>query len=321
MVLEHHQVSDSLAAPNGPGTSATRGKARRIPKAHGTLNFFACADQKYEDFAPIYIASCLWSNPGVTVEVGVEDVDQFMSVHGAAVAVVRNHCGWNSFLIRRGEFWRPNGERMLPNSVRYITTPLIASDYVYIGDIDIIVLEPDILGSHLEHMSRTGLPFSNSIRTRSKRLTGLHFTRYDALYPLPDYSDLHDVKMNDEMLLTTLVRRKTGDFPPDIGNFRPLHGIHVSPHRPPRSEFHDGLKKRAAVRMKGWDWGAGKHLPKWKAFRSTDMFREMEPHLSERIAESITQIDELEPLKMESHHRKVAEPVAQIDKVESSDWM
>jgi hypothetical protein len=278
---------------------------------------FACADRNYEDFAPIFIASCLWSNPGVSVEIGVEDVDQFMSVHGATVAPIRDHFGPNSFLIRKGEFWRPNGAPIMPHSVRFLTTPLVVTDYVYIGDIDIVVLGGNILGRHLRNMARTGLPFSNSMRKGSKKLTGLHFTRYDALYPLPD--DSYDIKKNDETLLTILVRRKAGDFSPNLRGCS-LHGIHVSPNRPPRSEFHSTERNRTTVRLKGWDWNADAYIPRWKQFRISEMFKEMEPHLSERLAKTVTQLDEFEPLRLGSHKR-TAETVTQIDEVESADWL
>lgn len=49
--------------------------------------------------------------------------------------------------------------------------------YVYIGDIDMLICEehPTLLESHIEHMNKTRLPFSNGIRKNSARLTGLHF--------------------------------------------------------------------------------------------------------------------------------------------------
>jgi hypothetical protein len=248
-----------------------------------------------------------------------------MSVHGATIAPIRGQFGANSFLIRKGEFWRSNGAPVWPNAVRFVTTPLTVSDYVYIGDIDIVVLGPDILGRHLKHMSRTGLPFSNAIRTGSKRLTGLHFTRYDALYPLPEHADLND--RLDEMMLTTLVRRKIGEFPSSIRRFRPLHGIHVSPNRPPQSEFHGKHRDRTTVRVKGWDWDADKYIPLWRKFRVTEMFKQMEPHLSTRLAKTAIQLDEFEPLRMENHKRpaegspRSGQTVAQIGEFEAADWL
>jgi len=49
--------------------------------------------------------------------------------------------------------------------------------YVYVGDIDMLICEenPSLLESHINHMNKTGLLFSNGIRKNSTRLTGLHF--------------------------------------------------------------------------------------------------------------------------------------------------
>jgi len=83
--------------------------------------------------------------------------------------------------------------------------------------------------------------------------------------------------------LTHLVRRKIGDFPLEIERFRPLHGIHASPNRSPYLEYKDGKKVPG--------WGVKPYLSEWRRFRKTEFFKEMEPHLSERIEETIGKID------------------------------
>jgi hypothetical protein len=247
-----------------------------------SLNVFTCANAKYEDFAPIFIASCLWSNPATVVEIGVENIHAFRIKHGPALSVLSDNYGSAAFLIRPADWVTPKGRRILPNSVRFLTTPEIKSEYVYIGDIDIITLQKDIRSIHLAHMARTGLPFSNSVRPGTRRLTGLHFTRFDAQYPLAPHDDLVGVRISDEMLLYRLVERKHGPIP-ETPFFRPVHGIHVSPNRASAGDVRKGRR--------GPGWGIVRHRAKWIEFRATDAFRQLERYLSDRIRAIVAEID------------------------------
>ena len=161
------------------------------------LNIYACGDHKYEDFAPLFIASCLWSNPEATVEIGVEDADRFADVHRQAMSRLTAAHGTGAFLVRSVAWRTPQKRRILPNSVRFITEPVTPSEYVYISDIDIVTLEPGIAEQHIADMARTGLPYSNWVRTGRKRLTGLHFSRHDWQYPLPPLDDLATIRVED----------------------------------------------------------------------------------------------------------------------------
>ncbi|MGD0143261.1 MAG: hypothetical protein ABSC92_08890 [Rhizomicrobium sp.] len=249
------------------------------------LNIFTCADSKYEDFAPIFIGACLWSNPEATVEVGVEDALRFADVHGQAMSILASAHGDQSFLIRNAS-WRGVGKRRIrPGTVRFITEPMLPSDYVYISDIDIVTLEPEIANRHIAFMKRTGLPYSNWVRTGYKRLTGLHFSRRDWQYPLPKYDDFALSTMPDENLLYMLVRRKLGFDPPIGEKFRPVHGIHMSPNRAPGGSVKKGLVRPG--------WLVKPHSESWHRFRSTRTFHDLEPHLSERIKTFVARIDEL----------------------------
>ena len=46
-------------------------------KQRPLTNFFTCANKAYEDFTPLFIASCLFHNDNSYSEVGVEDAAQF----------------------------------------------------------------------------------------------------------------------------------------------------------------------------------------------------------------------------------------------------
>jgi len=248
------------------------------------LNILACADRKYEDFAPIFIAACLWSNPDATVEIGVENSDQFNRANLQAVSVLSSAYGRDAFLVRDAIWHHKNGRKILPNSVRFLTEPMMPSEYVYISDIDIVTLQSDIANKHVAFMARTGLPYSNWLRTGHERLTGLHFCRRDWQYPLPPYEDLIATRINDEQLLYMLVRRKLGFDPPIIEKFRPLHGIHMSPSRTPNGSVRNGRARPG--------WYIKPHREGWNRFRNTGSFRDLEPHLSERIRTFVAQIDD-----------------------------
>jgi hypothetical protein len=151
-----------------------------------SLNIFTSANRRYEDFAPLFAASCLISNPEATVEILLEDVDRFMREHYRAMQPVLDGALPGRILLGEAPFRGPDGRDIVPNSVRFLTAPRLRSDYVYISDIDMITLDPDIFWKHYRHMLATRLPFSNLVSGGGQRLSGLHFTRYDAFYPIPD---------------------------------------------------------------------------------------------------------------------------------------
>jgi hypothetical protein len=175
--------------------------------------------------------------------------------------------------------------RIVPNSVRFLNEPVLPSQYIYISDIDIVTLQAGIADQHLADMERTGLPYSNWVRTGRRRLTGLHFSRKDWQFPLPAHDDLNVSEINDEELLYTLVERKLGFKPPEGDKFRPLHGIHMSPNRSPTGSVVNGRARPG--------WVIGPHRQHWRQFRDTETFRDIELCLSERIRSYIAEIDQV----------------------------
>lgn len=238
------------------------------------LTIYSCANGRYQDFVPIYIATALWSNPGCHVEIGLESLEPFQDTKiGDAM---RHIFGSKNFSLHEVSWSKPSGGRILPNSVRFITEPLHRSKYVYIGDIDLFTLRSDILSTHLAHMQRTKLPFSNGVRKGTARLTGLHFVERDFQYPLPDLSDLIGAKIGDEMLLYKIVERKLGCDMPEFEFFRPAHGVHLSPNRAPWGRTVNGKASP------GWNLSSWRR--KWLSFRETDMYKEIAPLVSEGMA-------------------------------------
>jgi hypothetical protein len=197
-----------------------------FPACDETL-IYACANNGYEDFAPLLIASALWASDKNFVEFGVPDLLQFNERHAEAIeALNRMHSG--RFVVTEVNF--PEG--ISPHSVRFLTEPITRKPYTYIMDADFIFLDREFPRKQLVHMEATGLPYSNALRTNQEpRLTGLHFTRTDARYPLPAV-EMHNLGM-DEHLLAKQVAASGHAFPE--GFFRPMPGIHVSVNREIRS--------------------------------------------------------------------------------------
>lgn len=166
-----------------------------------------------------------------------------------------------------------------PNTVRFLEEPRFKNPLVYISDIDIITLE-EIRPVHLEQMEKAQTNYSNVVRPNSKppRLTGLHFTKWEGYYPIPDYSDLVKKALLslDEIFLHDLVA-KTNPVDVKFKMERPVHGIHCSPNRIPNAKVGWGLSEK---------WKEG-----WEKYRNSDTFRIAQLLFSERVNRSVEIID------------------------------
>lgn len=247
------------------------------------LLFFTCANRKYESFVPLYACSVLHHVADATLEVCVENGAAFALRNVAALAILDAYFP-GRLLVREASF-----KKKPPGTVRFVTPPHTSARWVYIGDIDILVLERDVLEQHLAIMKQTGLPYSNSVRQGDRsRLTGLHFTSTEAYYPLPALKDLDLRKFLDEQILLEIVKRKGLPVIEDRALPRPEHGIHMSQARPVVAE--EGDMDRKGNRMT--DWRLDGRREAYEAFRGCAAFRDLRPHLRELARESIEKIDE-----------------------------
>lgn len=201
--------------------------------------FYTAANREYEFFAPLYIYFVLNSNPDAHVEIGLEDADAFIQGNQRAIEILTAEFG-ERFTFRTVTF-----DNILPGAVRFITEPTMADqcEYVYIGDIDILILDADIKDRHLRHMEREDIPFSNVTRANTEtrhgevKLSGLHFAPTELQYPLPDLTGIDYTVTNpmpgaDENVLYEIMRKK-GQMIPHGLEYRPEHGIHVRMHSHP----------------------------------------------------------------------------------------
>lgn len=257
-------------------------------KESKSVLFFTAANQPYEHFTPLYIFFTLYHNHNGWVEICLEDSDRFIEENRDCIKFL-NEIFPNRFHLRSTN----NFMNVFANSVRFIETPAkYKCDYVYIGDIDILILEKDIGEQHIKHIKTNNLPFSNIIRPNTlsdkiPKLTGLHFAPWDVQYPLPDVSDLPLLKMNDEQLLYTMMKRK-GVMVPESVSYRPVHGIHVSPNRNPFGKFNDRGEK---VRP-GWGISAA-YCQKFVEITKSREFQEFYYQLPIQARNYITLVDNI----------------------------
>lgn len=235
------------------------------------VNVFTCCNYKYSDFSPMFILSNLYHIKNSFVEVCIDSKDSEL------LKLIPNSLYElypNRFLVRLID----SNNFGVPGITRFITTPQVKKDYIYISDIDIINMTNNICEIHLNIMNDEELPYSNMVRENSMRLTGLHFSPWHNYYPIQDYDDIRDYANQDEEFLYQLMKKR---FPTLINNNkkRPVHGIHMSPNRDPHStKIHWGISDV-------WK-------DTWIQFRNSKEFSLVYPSLSDRLKTNIKIIDE-----------------------------
>jgi len=207
---------------------------RKCIQNQSGILFFTCATGYYENFVIPYIYFAEKSNPNSKFEFIVSDADRFFEKNDKSLMWLEKNMSVKPVVRSRDTV---EIKPRIDNSIRFITSPKQFSNYVYIGDIDIMIFE-NILNWH-KPIFDAGLPYSNVVRNGTKRLTGLHLTKYDDYYPLPDIEDIVKDTVNDEEILYKIVERKGRLY--DTARYnavvkgRPIHGIHMSLNRLPFS--------------------------------------------------------------------------------------
>lgn len=192
-----------------------------------STTFFTAVTRSYWPFVAPYAASVFIHNDDVRMELCVEDHAEFVITHKRVLRRIEQHFPGRLHL-RSGKF----GKRPA-DAVRFLETPKRITEYTYIGDTDMLILEGGIAGKHIANMGRLGLPYSNILRRGDPcRLSGLHFTRSDAYYPL-EVPKGWDVGQPGEITLCALVLAKGHLLPGPEVTWRPQHGLHLSLNRRP----------------------------------------------------------------------------------------
>ena len=185
------------------------------------LLFFTYANAKYHVFAALYPLFALTSNPEAVVEIILSNYDDFIRDYANIIRF------YDAAYPEKVRYTPVDAGNILPNSVRFLVQPTLKTEYVYIGDVDIFLLE-DVLDYQLNFMAKHQSDFGNVLRN-DHQFTGLHFIPYEKMYPvkIPNNTDLS--RTNDEVLLCRLMREKNLRFPINATfEERKVHGVHIS---------------------------------------------------------------------------------------------
>ena len=229
---------------------------------------FTYADPLYELFVLPYIVTALIYNDDVRVEICVDDAEDFNCSHAQGFEILARHFGNDRFMVRDAE--KTLG--VSPNSVRFLESPRIMTEFTYIGDIDILILE-SISSLHMARIEQSGIPYSNIKRPGQDRLTGLHFTRSDAYYPVKPPPDADRVL--DEHLLYKMVLARGHPLPPKKWT-RPIHGYHISPNRSPLRRIVDGKQ------TPHWAIGNPAHVEAYQSLQKQAIWKSIYPCFDRR---------------------------------------
>lgn len=195
----------------------------QVPK----LLILSYADKCYYKFVIPFIVFARHYNPGCKIEIVVDSVENFSAEYANQLGILYQES--NDFVISQSTF---NSSRLVANNIRFFHNPEIYAQYVYICDIDILIMD-DILKLHLPHLAKYNTFYSNIVRKGSNppRMTGLHFIKFDCYYPVSN--EEFDLSENDEVNLYKLMKLKHPNEIVDNINYRPVPGIHISLNRNP----------------------------------------------------------------------------------------
>jgi len=261
------------------------------------INFLAVSDsEKYDMFVLPFILSSLFHVENSSCEIYVKSKKDFIKNNKKGLDILNRYFP-KSFIIHSIPDIYFSGKIKYPligQIVRFLELPIIQSKYTYIGDIDIMNSDSNIVQIHEELMEKQELPYSNIVRPNSERLTGCMFVENEKYYPKlkkvfkqfkenPD--SIYKPILNDEILLHHLVKKvhKLPKF--NTGDFRPIHGIHMSLNRKnPLGNKEFGIPS----------WGINQiKLDKYNLMRESIVYKEIYPYLYDDFKTLIMPINDI----------------------------
>lgn len=217
-----------------------------------------------------YIFSCLYFNKDSYVEIYTKDFIK----NEDSFNVLKELFGDSFFLYELPLF---DKKRNLPDcAIRFLIEPVKKVDYTYIGDVDILILETNIVDFHKKIIEENGGYFSNIIRPNSKRLTGLHCVK-----TVPYYEKIKNIKEiinckfgSDEEMLYEIVDNSIGFL--NYKNIeRPLHGFHFSLMREPKIDLKNLDKPIWSIKCK-------KHQQNYLNLKNSKEWEMIYPYFDDR---------------------------------------
>ena len=196
------------------------------------LCFSTVVNEAYQEYIPLFVLYALRAYPQSEVLIHFQG-----SLHPIVSECLESLESEGRFHIEPILVEIPPENVQALKALRYLIYADSFADfeYVYIGDIDLVIVaeEVDLVSHHAAQCAASGLPYSNRVRTGTKRLTGLHFVRskdyFAPLRPLMkknlDRIVRNEFEGSNEELLYEMMRDCFG-LPPR-SNKRPHHGIHL----------------------------------------------------------------------------------------------
>lgn len=145
----------------------------------GRLCAVTIANERYQDYVPLYLAAWRFAYPEAGLRVYSEgefrpEVERALDALGSGCTVLRHprrdHLDSQCFKCWRWLLDDPEFERY---------------EYLHIGDVDVLPLPgtASLLELHAQECRKTGLPYSNNVRPCGQRLTGMHFVNVAGYFP------------------------------------------------------------------------------------------------------------------------------------------
>lgn len=244
---------------------------------------YSCCDEFYSHYIPIFCNTILRADKLklVDIEIGTS-LNNLSQNEEKAIDYLRKKynyskiiINYNTFIKNKTGIYYNNTKILHANSIRFITQPTIKNKYVYISDIDLFILVDNFYLNLIDDMTKRKNSYSNIVRSNSNFLTGLHFTEYDAYYPIPKQKNYLTV---DEILLYNIVKSK-GIKIDKKANYRPVFGIHASPSR------------TTVNTNKIIGWGAERYKSDWINYCKSNDFKYIYPLLDKFIINKIKMLN------------------------------
>lgn len=196
------------------------------------FTFATVVNEKYQRFIPVFCWFFLKTFPEckihlfLTERLKPEIKELLAHVYTGVGGIIQIDYNFKDF---------PKHDQAL-KSIRWIIPIDYFTTNVYIGDIDMLIVDETLPEQHVKHCMKHNLCYSNAIRKGEKRLTGLHWCMYEYFVKMQGEQQMiakllqHDKiefrkDYRNEHLLYEMVEAGIGKFPND--DFRPHHGIHL----------------------------------------------------------------------------------------------
>lgn len=254
---------------------------------NGRITAFVNADHVYKSFIPIFCASLLYSDTRNRTDIEIIiDSKKLPENIEKAIEYLREIYIHSKILIRYNMYKAYknyailNENKVRKDSIRFLIEPTIKNEYIFIGDIDIVYLIENYYDNYLIDMFNRTSCYSNIVRpnTNNTRLSGVHFSKWNCLYPILLPKN-YDLMLCDENLL--LVRLKKLGVNIDYqSKFRPIFGVHMSVNRDLVIDKETNLT---------WNVEGKKLL--WEKFADSNIYKHIYPLLDKFVKNKIVLLE------------------------------